>query len=130
MSNKSNLDVAYDLIVRSEGPVEFKAIWAEIIEVQGLDPIAARKLIGQFYTNLSLDGRFVTLGENVWDLRERQEYEKVHIDMNDVYRDIETTQEIDAEEEEYNKIFEDEKDDEYDDDNEEKNNGSDDESDY
>ena len=90
MSNKSNLDVAYDLIVRSEGPVEFKAIWAEIIEVQGLDPIAARKLIGQFYTNLSLDGRFVTLGENVWDLRERQEYEKVHIDMKDVYAEIDS----------------------------------------
>ena len=128
MSNKSNLDVAYELIVRAEGPVDFKTIWEEVVSVQELDPLSARKSIGQFYTNLSLDGRFVTLGENVWDLRERHTFDKVHIDMNDVYRDVETTQEIDEEEEEYNKILDGEKDDEYDDEDQEDN--SDDDSDY
>ena len=128
MSNKSNLDVAYELIVRAEGPVDFKTIWEEVVSVQELDPLTARKSIGQFYTNLSLDGRFVTLGENVWDLRERHTFDKVHIDMNDVYRDVETTQEIDEEEEEYNKILDGEKDDEYDDEDQEDN--SDDDSDY
>lgn len=127
MSNKSNLDVAYELILRSEGPVEFKTIWNEVVETQGLDEETANKSIGQFYTNLSLDGRFVTLGENVWDLRVRHKYEKVHIDMNDVYRDIEITQEIDAEEAEYNKILDGEIDDEFDD---KKENDSDNESDY
>lgn len=129
MSNKSNLDVAYELILRSDDPVEFKDIWAEIVKVQGLDEEIANRTIGQFYTNLSLDGRFVTLGENVWDLRVRHKYEKVHIDMNDVYRDIEITQEIDAEEAEYNKILDGEDDDEYDDDDEEKDSDSED-SDY
>ena len=33
-----------------------------------------------------IDGRFVTWGENTWDLRSRHKYEKVHIDMGDVYR--------------------------------------------
>lgn len=129
MSNKSNLDVAYELILRSDDPVEFKDIWAEIVKVQGLDEETANRTIGQFYTNLSLDGRFVTLGENVWDLRVRHKYEKVHIDMNDVYRDIEITQEIDAEEAEYNKILYGEDDDEYDDEEEEKDSDSED-SDY
>ena len=45
--------------------------------------------ISNFYTGLSLDGRFVNLGDNEWDLRANQTYDKVHIDMNDVYSDIE-----------------------------------------
>ena len=36
-----------------------------------------------------MDGRFVNLGDNQWDLRTNQTYDKVHIDMNDVYSDIE-----------------------------------------
>ena len=42
-----------------------------------------------FYTNLTLDSRFVNVGDNKWDLRERLPFEKVHIDMNDIYNDDE-----------------------------------------
>ena len=58
-----------------------------------------------------LDGRFVTLGENQWDLRVRHKYESVHIDMSEVYSDVETYDEDSEEEEEeaeYNSAFEDE----------------------
>ena len=52
------------------------------------------------------------LGENEWDLRERHVFDKVHIDMRDVYSDVQTSdddiEEKDEEEEEYNKVFEDE----------------------
>ncbi len=134
MSNKSNLDVAYDILSSSNVEMEFKTIWAEVVKIQELDPISARKAIGQFYTNLTLDGRFVTLGENIWDLRDRHTFDKVHIDMNDVYREVETTTEIDEEDIEYNKILDgDGEDDEYEDDEdnkEDKNDSDDDESDY
>ena len=36
---------------------------------------------------MMLDGRFVTLGENEWDLRSRHTFDKVHIDMKDVYNE-------------------------------------------
>ena len=49
--------------------------------------------ISQFYTNLSLDGRFVVLQDNYWELRERVPFEKVHIDMNDAYNDVEEAEE-------------------------------------
>ena len=45
--------------------------------------------IGALYTDLTLDGRFVTLTDNTWDLRSRHTYDKVHIDVNDVYSAIE-----------------------------------------
>ena len=44
--------------------------------------------MAQFYTNLSLDGKFVVLQDNHWDLRERVSFDKVHIDMNEAYNDI------------------------------------------
>ena len=59
-----------------------------------------------------LDGRFVTLGENQWDLRVRHKYESVHIDMSEVYSDVETYDEDSEEEEEeaeYNAVFEEDK---------------------
>ena len=45
--------------------------------------------MSKFYTHLLLDGRFVTLCENMWDLRDRQPYDKIHIDLNAVYADVE-----------------------------------------
>jgi len=107
MSEKSNLDVAFDLIVNAGKEVSFKEIWDEIKKVQGFDEETAKRLMGQFYTNLSLDGRFVTLGDNKWDLRSRHTFDKVHIDMNDVYTDVETVSEEDVDEEdvEYNKML-------------------------
>ena len=40
-----------------------------------------------FYTNITLDGRFITIGENNWDLRSRHKIDEVGIDMNDIYTD-------------------------------------------
>ena len=57
--------------------------------------------ISKFYTKLTLDERFVLLEDNMWDLRERQSFEKVHIDMNDIYSEIEDEEkELAAEKEE------------------------------
>lgn len=114
MSAKSNLDVAFDLLLSRQEAVSFKEIWEEVCRVQGYDDAYASHLIGQFYTNLSVDGRFVTLGENVWDLRLRHTFDKVHIDMNEVYHDVEAESDEDGDEEEaeYNSILKDDMDDE------------------
>ena len=45
--------------------------------------------ISLFYTNITLDGRMITVGDNFWDLRSRHKFEEVHIDMKDVYSDEE-----------------------------------------
>ena len=58
-----------------------------------------------------MDGRFVTLGENKWDLRSRHTFDKTHIDMKDVYSEVEISDddvEEDEDEKEYNKVLEEE----------------------
>ena len=118
---KSLLDLAYDYVSQSKEQVSFKDLWAYVVEKVGLDEETAARRVSAFYTNLMLDGRFVTLGENQWDLRSRHTFDKVHIDMKDVYSDVETDddddEEEDEEEKEYKKAFgeETESDEEFDD---------------
>lgn len=82
----SMLDIAFDFISKSEGEVQFQALWQEVITVSNFSEEEAKNKLPKFYSSLMIDGRFVTLGENTWDLRSRHKYEKVHIDMGDVYR--------------------------------------------
>ena len=109
---KSLLDYAYDYVSGQSQQSKFEDIWAYCVEQAGLSKEEADNKVSRFYTNLMLDGRFVTLGENEWDLRIRHKFEKVHIDMSEVYADVETYDEdVEEEEEEaeYNSDFEDEK---------------------
>ena len=114
---KSLLDYAYDYVSSQSEQSKFQDIWAYCVKEAGLSEEEANQKVSRFYTNLMLDGRFVTLGENSWDLRERQTFDKVHIDMKDVYSDVDedtdsSDLEEDEEEEEYRKAFEEPNDDE------------------
>jgi len=109
--SKSLLDHAYDYVSTQSQPSKFQDIWAYCVKEAGLNEEEAAAKVSRFYTNLMLDGRFVTLGENEWDLRVRHKFEKVHIDMSEVYSDVETSYDDSEEEEEeaeYNKAFEEE----------------------
>ena len=109
---KSLLDLAYDYVSGQSQQSKFEDIWAYCVKEAGLSKEEADNKVSRFYTNLMLDGRFVTLGENEWDLRIRHKFEKVHIDMSEVYADVETYDEDSEEEEEeaeYNSDFEEEK---------------------
>ena len=110
--SKSLLDLAYDYVSGQSQQSKFQDIWAYCVKEAGLSEEEAAAKVSRFYTNLMLDGRFVTLGENEWDLRTRHKFEKVHIDMSEVYSDVETSYDDSEEEEEeaeYNKAFEEEK---------------------
>ena len=88
MFKRSMVEVGYELLVKKQGPQKFNKFWQEVSEVLGLDEYESNENISAFYTNLTLDERFVLLEDNTWDLRERQSFERVHIDMNDVYSEI------------------------------------------
>lgn len=105
--SKSLIEIAYEFVASHKGSVNFKEIWEHVKSQSGMSEEEAARKAGQFFTNMMLDGRFVTLGENEWDLRERHTFDKVHIDMRDVYSDVQTSDNDseDDEESEYNKIF-------------------------
>ncbi|HHU28979.1 TPA: DNA-directed RNA polymerase subunit delta [bacterium] len=83
--DKSLTEIAYELMFKKKGAIEFAKLWEDVRTVAGLTEEEATKRISDFYTQLVLDGRFVTLGGNTWDLRLRHTFDKVHIDMNEIY---------------------------------------------
>ena len=99
MNDKSLLDYGFDVLSASKDPVKFIDLFNKSLELSGLqlsdNEIKTR--MSKFYTQLSLDGRFITLTDNYWDLRSRHVFEKVHLDMIDAYSDEE--EETDEEEE-------------------------------
>ena len=85
----SMVDIAFDLMKKKKKPVDFYKLWQEVSEIKGFDEDQKVANESLFYTNITLDGRFITVGENNWDLRSRHKFSDVHIDMNDIYADDE-----------------------------------------
>ena len=81
---KSFVDTAAEIVIKEGKEIAFASLWSAVCEELGLTNEEKIAKVSYFYTQLTLDGRFVTLGENVWDLRERHEFEKVHIDMKKI----------------------------------------------
>lgn len=97
--DKSMLDEAFDIVTENGTPIVFIELVNRV--AANLEMTESEKLarLGSFYTDLSLDGRFVALTDNTWDLRIRHTYDKVHINVNEVYSDeADDAENIDLEE--------------------------------
>lgn len=75
----SMTDVAFDLMNKKKKPIVFSKLWEEVNQIMGFSASQSEQKIAIFYTNLSLDTRFVKLQENKWDLRNRHSFNEVHI---------------------------------------------------
>lgn len=82
---KSMIEVAYEIVSASETPLSFQNLWKQVVEQQEFTTKQIEDNISRFYSQLGIDGRFVMLEENYWDLKCRHPYEKSHIDMNEIY---------------------------------------------
>ena len=103
---ESKTDIAYRLLSKKKKERGFYELWedvknelAKVREPEELENIDDD--ISFFYTNLTLDGRFVNVGDNKWNLRERVTFDKVDIDMSDIYMDEEEESDEEEENDEY-----------------------------
>ena len=112
MVKKSNVDIAYDIISAQETKITFIDLWAKICEVNGYSESEKMNRIGSFYTSLLLDGRFVNLGDNTWDLRSRYKFDKITLDVNECYSEEDEVEQDQEEKEDENDSSDDEASDE------------------
>ncbi|MBR2788855.1 MAG: DNA-directed RNA polymerase subunit delta [Erysipelotrichaceae bacterium] len=92
-SAKSMMDVAYDVMVKKKRAIPFVKLWEEVSKTYGV----SNDKIAQFYSDLTLDSRFVSLKENKWDLIERRKFEESHVDLSAIELDEDEPEEIEDE---------------------------------
>ncbi|MEY3431669.1 MAG: hypothetical protein RIS53_567 [Bacillota bacterium] len=87
---KSMLELAHEFIVAKKKAVMFKDIWA-YVQKQTNEKDTLQ--LGRFYKLLTLDGRFVALGSNKWDLKVRYTFKELYDDARGVFREVEGAEE-------------------------------------
>ncbi|MBR7926766.1 DNA-directed RNA polymerase subunit delta [Aerococcaceae bacterium zg-ZUI334] len=65
----SLIEVAHEILVQKGDVIEFNELLLMIQEFLKLDESALEQNMVRFYTDLNIDGRFISLGENRWGLR-------------------------------------------------------------
>ncbi len=71
MSKKTMIDTAYDVFKSKGCSLSFKELWTLCAVELGLTEQQQNDKIALFYTQLTLDGRFVLNTNNSWDLKEK-----------------------------------------------------------
>lgn len=79
---KSMIETAYQVLNTKGKAVPFIELWGEVSKEMGFTPSQADDNIAQFFSDLSMDGRFTNLKGNSWDLRKRQHSSKTIIDTD------------------------------------------------
>ena len=82
-------DTAFEILSGKKRAVQFSRLWAEVSKETGVD----ESKVAEFYSDLTLDGRFAALKDNKWDLKTRRKFSESHIDIKKI--------EIDDQENEY-----------------------------
>ena len=95
----SYTDLTNMVLKESKKPISTPVIFKKICELLDYSDSDYENKIGDYYTSLTLDKRFVLLDSHEWDLRERH---AVALDVDDEEEDIESEEENEDEEEENN----------------------------
>lgn len=94
---QSMTDVAYEVMNANEQAMPFIELWTTVSAKLGLNETQFEDNIAQFYTDLSIDGRFLNMAGNTWDLRSRHTYSESVLDTDSIAIDEDSDDEDDME---------------------------------
>ena len=103
----SNKDITYQLLEESKKSINTADLFNKIIELLELPKSSFDAKIGDYYTSLSTDKRFILLEDGTWDLRSRHTSDKVvkisdaDEDEDDEEEDVKDDQQEELEEDNY-----------------------------
>ena len=73
----SNKDITFNLLENSKKTINTADLFNEILKLLELPSSELDKKIGDYYTALATDKRFILLDDGTWDLRSRHTSDKV-----------------------------------------------------
>src|SRR5699024_5516049 len=121
IQKKSMIELANIILADEKKEMNFLDLFSKVAEHKGFSEADQDDLLARFYTDLNEDGRFTTLGSNLWSLKrwypvdqtsEKALAESRKRDLEDEELDEELLDE-DLEEEEAKELYEDYGDSEY-----------------
>ena len=95
LEKMSHIDIAYNIIKSEKKVLNTLDLLKEVCELLNYDNSVLENLIGEFYTTLNVDKRFILI-EGKWDISENHQ---VKIVVEDEIDDDEEYEDIDEEEE-------------------------------
>ena len=107
----SNKDITFYLLEQSNKSINTKDLFTEIIELLELPKKTFDEKIGDYYTSLATDKRFILLEDGTWDLRSRHTSDKVIKVVDSEEDEDEEDEELKDKDEELDEIEEDNYDD-------------------
>ncbi|KMO59659.1 DNA-directed RNA polymerase subunit delta, partial [Lacticaseibacillus rhamnosus] len=81
-SELSMIEVAHEILEEKGDTMAFVDLANEIQNYLGKSDEEIRERLPQFYTDLNVDGSFISLGDNVWGLRAWYPYDSVDEEVN------------------------------------------------
>ena len=78
--SKSMSDVAYEIMSGKKRAISFSVLWQEVSKKTKV----SNDHIAEFYSDLTVDGRFVCLKDNKWDLKNRRKFAESQIDLSEL----------------------------------------------
>lgn len=69
LNEMSLIEIAYELLNGAKTPYSFNEIVKEVSRLVDLSEDQINDRLAQFYTDINIDGRFLSLGDNRWGLR-------------------------------------------------------------
>ncbi len=93
----SNKDITNLILEESKKPINTKNLFEKIIKLLDLPAKTLENKIGDYYTSLATDKRFILLEDGCWDLRSRYTSDKVIKSTTEEDDDEEFEEEIEEE---------------------------------
>ncbi|WP_010648407.1 DNA-directed RNA polymerase subunit delta [Oceanobacillus massiliensis] len=82
LKNMAMIELASHILFDEKKAINYKEIYDKISEIKGFTAKEKKENISQFYTDMNVDGRFITLGSGMWGLKRwypvEQAEEEIH----------------------------------------------------
>lgn len=75
------IDLATMILMEEKKAMDFHEIYEKIAEIKGFTEEEKDEALAQFYTDLNVDGQFLTLGSNMWGLKRWYPVEQIDEDI-------------------------------------------------
>ncbi len=98
MKKRPIVDAAYEILELNSSAMEFPLLWDALCNLEKLTELQQEELIADFYTDISVDARFVNLGNNKWDLRKNHYFNEVYVNTDEILVDDGSEEELEVDE--------------------------------